>query len=146
MLAQITVGAAELQNAGESAGLDPTDVFWLLERFAPALQTRRPAYVDNELQATMFALHDLRKDLDLALGVFHAKDAPAPMTAIARELVSQALDEFSDNDIGAMVRLFRRSWRKGGVGPCSDRPPPGSPIGISSRHVRGRRPCRHHGC
>jgi len=111
MLAQIVAGAAELQNAGEAAGLDPRDVFWLLARFAPSLESRRPAYVDNELQPTMFALHDLRKDLDLALGVFHAEDAPAPMTAIARELVSQALGEFSDNDIGAMVRLYRRSPR-----------------------------------
>jgi 3-hydroxyisobutyrate dehydrogenase len=113
MLAQIVIGAAELQHAGESAGLDPGDVFWLLARFAPTLETRRPAYVDNELQPTMFALHDLRKDLDLALGVFHAEGAPAPMTAIARELVSQALPDFSDNDIGAIVGLYRRSRRDG---------------------------------
>ncbi|MDP9271955.1 MAG: NAD(P)-dependent oxidoreductase [Chloroflexota bacterium] len=115
MLAQIMAGAAELQNAGETAGLDPGDVFWVLARFAPTLETRRPAYVDNELQPTMFALHDLRKDLDLALGLFHAEDAPAPMTAIARELVSQALGEFSDNDIGAIVRLYRRPERTGAV-------------------------------
>jgi 3-hydroxyisobutyrate dehydrogenase-like beta-hydroxyacid dehydrogenase len=108
MLAQVITGAAELQNAGESAGLDPVDVFWLLARFAPTLETRRPAYVDRELQPTMFALHDLRKDLDLALGLFHETDAPAPMTATARELVSQALGEFSDNDIGAFVGLYRR--------------------------------------
>jgi 3-hydroxyisobutyrate dehydrogenase-like beta-hydroxyacid dehydrogenase len=118
MLAQIMSGAAELQNAGEAAGLDPADVFWILARFAPTLETRRPAYVENQLQPTMFALHDLRKDLDLALGVFHAENAPAPMTAIARELVSQALGEFSDNDIGAIVRLYRRTGRtEAGRGP-----------------------------
>jgi 3-hydroxyisobutyrate dehydrogenase-like beta-hydroxyacid dehydrogenase len=111
MLAQIVTGAAELQNAGELAGLDPGDVFWILARFAPSLETRRPAYVGNERQPTMFALHDLRKDLDLALGVFHAQDAPAPMTATARELVSQGLAEFSDDDIGAMIRLYRRTGR-----------------------------------
>ena len=61
----------------------------------------------------MFALHDLSKDLDLALGVFHAEHAPAPMTALARELVGQALGEFSDNDIGAMVRLYRRARKNG---------------------------------
>jgi 3-hydroxyisobutyrate dehydrogenase-like beta-hydroxyacid dehydrogenase len=113
MLAQVMTGAAELQNAGERTGLDPGDVFWILARFAPSLETRRPAYVENELQPTMFALHDLRKDLDLALGVFHREDAPAPMTAIARELVSQAVEEFSDNDIGAIVRLYRRARRNG---------------------------------
>ena len=111
MLAQIVTGAAELQNAGELAGLDPGDVFWILARFAPSLETRRPAYVANERQPTMFALHDLRKDLDLALSVFHAEDAPAPMTAIARELVSQGLADFSDDDIGAMVRLYRGAGR-----------------------------------
>ena len=109
MLAQLVTGAAELQNAGELAGLDPGDVFWILSRFAPSLEARRPAYVGNERQLTMFALHDLRKDLDLALGMFHAEDAPAPMTAIARELVSQGLAEFSDDDIGALVRLYRRT-------------------------------------
>jgi 3-hydroxyisobutyrate dehydrogenase-like beta-hydroxyacid dehydrogenase len=108
MLAQVVLGAAELQNAGEVAGLDAADVFWILARFVPTLEPRRAAYVENELQPTMFALHDLRKDLDLALGVFHAEEAPAPMTAIARELVGQALGEFSDNDIGALVRLYRR--------------------------------------
>jgi len=107
MLAQVVTGAAELQNAGVSAGLDPADVFWVLARFAPSLEARRPAYVENELQPTMFALHDLRKDLDLALGLFHEEDAPVPITAIARELVGQALGEFSDNDIGAMVSLYR---------------------------------------
>jgi 3-hydroxyisobutyrate dehydrogenase-like beta-hydroxyacid dehydrogenase len=124
MLAQIVAGAAELQHAGELAGLDPADVFWILARFAPTLETRRPAFVDNELQPTMFALHDLRKDLDLALGVFHAEDAPAPMTAIARELVSQALGEFFDNDIGAMVRLYRRSPRQETHDRVSDEPRP----------------------
>jgi 3-hydroxyisobutyrate dehydrogenase-like beta-hydroxyacid dehydrogenase len=109
----ITISASETASAGESAGLDPGDVFWILARMAPGLEARRPAYVENELQPTMFALHDLRKDLDLALGVFHAEDAPAPMTATARELVSQAIGEFSDNDIGALVRLYRRSRRNG---------------------------------
>jgi len=124
MLAQITIGAAELQNAGELAGLDPADVFWILARFAPTLETRRPAYVENELQPTMFALHDLRKDLDLALGLFHADDAPAPMTAIARELVSQALPDFSDNDIGAIVRLYRRLPRDNADERVSNEPRP----------------------
>jgi 3-hydroxyisobutyrate dehydrogenase-like beta-hydroxyacid dehydrogenase len=109
MLAQVMLGTAELQNAGESTGLDPADVFWILARFAPSLETRRPAYVENQLQPTMFALHDLRKDLDLALGLFHGEDAPVPMTAMARELVGQALGEFSDNDIGAVVGMYRRA-------------------------------------
>jgi 3-hydroxyisobutyrate dehydrogenase-like beta-hydroxyacid dehydrogenase len=109
MLAQVMLGTAELQNAGESTGLDPADVFWILARFAPSLETRRPAYVEKQLQPTMFALHDLQKDLDLALALFHAEDAPVPMTTKARELVGQALGDFSDNDIGAVVGMYRRA-------------------------------------
>ena len=108
MLALVTAGAAELQHAGESAGLDPVDVFWILARMVPSLEVRRPAYVEGELQATMFALHDLRKDLDLALELFHAEDAPVPMTALAREVVGLALVDDADHDIAAMVRLYRR--------------------------------------
>ena len=108
MLALVVAGAAELQHAGESAGLDPGDVFWILARMVPSLEVRRPAYVEGELQATMFAMHDLRKDLDLALGLFHADDAPVPITAIARELFGLALAEYSDQDIAAIVRLYGR--------------------------------------
>ena len=107
-LAIVVAGAAELQHAGEAAGLDPGDVFWILARTVPSLEVRRPAYVDGELQTTMFAMHDLRKDLDLALGLFHADDAPVPMTAIARELIGLALVEYSDQDIGAIARLYDR--------------------------------------
>lgn len=107
MLALVTAGAAELQQAGKSAGLDPGDVFWILVRMAPSLEVRRPAYVEGELQATMFALHDLRKDLDLALELFHVEDASVPLTALARELVGLALVDDSDHDIGAIVRLYR---------------------------------------
>ncbi len=108
MLALVTAGAAELQEAGDTAGLDPGDVFWILARMAPSLEVRRPAYVEGELQTTMFALHDLRKDLDLALELFHAEDSPVPMTALARELVGLALVDHSDHDIGAITRLYRR--------------------------------------
>ena len=109
MLALVTAGAAELQQAGDTAGLDPADVFWILVRMAPSLEARRPAYVTGELQETMFALHDLRKDLDLALDLFHAEDASVPMTALARELVGLALVDDSDHDIGAITRLYRRA-------------------------------------
>jgi 3-hydroxyisobutyrate dehydrogenase-like beta-hydroxyacid dehydrogenase len=108
MLALVTAGAAELQTAGESTGLDPADVFWILARMVPSLEVRRPAYVEGELQATMFALHDLRKDLDLALELFHAEGAPVPITALAREVVGLALVDDADHDIGAIARLYRR--------------------------------------
>ena len=50
----------------------------------------------------------LRKDLDLALELFHAEESPVPLTALAREVVGLALGDFFDNDIAAIVRLYRR--------------------------------------
>ena len=38
MLADVILAAAELQVAGEDAGLEPDDVFWVLERIAPSLE------------------------------------------------------------------------------------------------------------
>ncbi len=38
MLADVVLWAAELQVAGEGAGLEPDDVFWVLERLVPALE------------------------------------------------------------------------------------------------------------
>src|SRR5258705_1944333 len=61
MLADVVLAAAELQVAGESAGLDPEDVFWVLERIAPALEARRPGYIEGR-HTPPFALRGLRKD------------------------------------------------------------------------------------
>jgi predicted dinucleotide-binding enzyme len=47
------------------------------------------------------------------LGTGRMGSALARRLAEARELVSQALGEFSDNDIGAMVRLYRRARGNG---------------------------------
>ena len=38
MLADVILAAAELQVAGENAGLDPDDVFFVLDRVAPSLE------------------------------------------------------------------------------------------------------------
>jgi hypothetical protein len=59
-------------------------VFDVLTRFVPALALRRAGYIDDRHEPTLFALRDLRKDLDLALGVFHRVDAHVPMTALVR--------------------------------------------------------------
>lgn len=76
MLADVILAAAELQVAGEDAGLDPEDVFWVLQRFAPALEARRAGYLQDRHTPTQFALRDLRKDLDLALALFGRSAAP----------------------------------------------------------------------
>jgi 3-hydroxyisobutyrate dehydrogenase-like beta-hydroxyacid dehydrogenase len=57
----------------------------------------------------MFALRDLRKDLDLALSVFHRGDAHVPITALVREWVDEAAAADADLDISAVIRRYAKS-------------------------------------
>jgi 3-hydroxyisobutyrate dehydrogenase-like beta-hydroxyacid dehydrogenase len=107
MLADVILAAAELQVAGERAGLQPDDVFWVLERMAPLLTPRRNGIVDNRHEPTLFALRDLHKDLDLALGLFEPSGIQTPMTAQARQLVATAANQYGDLDITAVERPYR---------------------------------------
>jgi 3-hydroxyisobutyrate dehydrogenase/2-hydroxy-3-oxopropionate reductase len=112
MLADIILAAAELQVAGERAGLAPDDVFWVLERMAPMLSARRAGVVDNRHEPTLFALRDLRKDLDLAVGLFGRSKVELPITVEARHLVAAAASQYGDQDITAVERPYREvpSW------------------------------------
>jgi 3-hydroxyisobutyrate dehydrogenase-like beta-hydroxyacid dehydrogenase len=109
MLGALVVLAAELETAGKAAGLAPEAVFDVLTRFVPALAMRRAGYIDDQHEPTLFALRDLRKDLDLALGVFHRVDAHVPMTALVREWVDEAAAVDGGLDISAVVRRYTRS-------------------------------------
>jgi 3-hydroxyisobutyrate dehydrogenase-like beta-hydroxyacid dehydrogenase len=108
MLADIVLAAAELQVAGEDAGLDPDDVFWVLQRMAPLLAPRRRGFVDDQHEPTLFALRDLRKDLDLAVKLFDPALVRTPITAQARQLVTAAASQYGDLDITAVERPYRR--------------------------------------
>ena len=59
----------------------------------------------------MFALRDLRKDLDLALALFARSDAQAPLTRSSSELVSAAAAANPDFDISAVVQPYRQAGR-----------------------------------
>ena len=107
MLADVVLAAAELQVAGEDVGLDPEDVFWVLKRFVPALDARRSGYLEGHHTPPMFALRDLRKDLDFALGLFGAVGALTPLTRSSRDLVTSAATATPDDDISAVVRRYR---------------------------------------
>jgi 3-hydroxyisobutyrate dehydrogenase-like beta-hydroxyacid dehydrogenase len=107
MLADVILAAGELQVAGEDAGLDPDDVFWVLQRFAPALEARRAGIVEDRHTPTQFALRDLRKDLDLALTLYGKSGAHTPLTKASRGLVTQAATATPDLDISAVIRPYR---------------------------------------
>jgi 3-hydroxyisobutyrate dehydrogenase-like beta-hydroxyacid dehydrogenase len=111
MLADVILAAAELEVAGEESGLAADDVFWVLARFVPQLQARRGGIVDDRHEPTLFALRDLRKDLDLAAGLFEPAEIRTPLTAQARQLVAAAAELTPDLDITAVERRYRGARR-----------------------------------
>jgi 3-hydroxyisobutyrate dehydrogenase-like beta-hydroxyacid dehydrogenase len=106
LLGALVLIAAELETAAKDMGLDPAVTFDLLTRFVPSLAIRRPGYLEDRHEPTMFALRDLRKDLDLALSAFHRVDAHVPITALVREWIDEAAAVDADLDISAVVRRY----------------------------------------
>jgi 3-hydroxyisobutyrate dehydrogenase/2-hydroxy-3-oxopropionate reductase len=107
MLGTVATAAAELQTAGEAAGLDSEQVFWVLARLVPALEMRRAGYIDGRYEPALFALRDLRKDLDLALALFHRSSGDVPLVELVRELVDEAARTAADLDISAVITRYR---------------------------------------
>ncbi len=108
-LGAVVLIAAELETAGKGAGLDPAVTFDLLTRFVPSLAIRRAGYLEDRHEPTMFALRDLKKDLDLALSVFHREGAHVPITALVREWVAEAAAANGDLDVSAVIRRCGQS-------------------------------------
>jgi 3-hydroxyisobutyrate dehydrogenase len=108
MLADITTVVAELLAAGDVSGLDREHLFWVMARFVPSLELRRAGFMEDRNEPTLFALRDLRKDLDLALEFFHRSGASVPLTALTRELIEEAMVGGADLDITAVARRYRR--------------------------------------
>ena len=106
MLAALVLTAAELEVAGRGAGLDPTATFEVLARLVPSLEIRRTGFLEDRHQPPLFALRDLRKDLDLALSFFSSVNADVPITTLAREWVGEAAAEHGDLDISAVIRRY----------------------------------------
>ncbi len=116
MLGAVIVAAAELQVAGEEAGLDPEQIFWALARLAPVLEPRRAGYLEDRHEPVMFAVRDLRKDLDLALGVLGAAPGSLPVTRLVRERVDAATADWAGLDITAVIRAARAARGEGTAG------------------------------
>jgi 3-hydroxyisobutyrate dehydrogenase/2-hydroxy-3-oxopropionate reductase len=107
MLGTVTTAAAELQTAGEMAGLDAEHVFWVLARLVPSLELRRAGYVEGRHRPALFTLRDLQKDLGLALDLFHRSSGDVPLIALVRELVAEATRTAADLDISAVITRYQ---------------------------------------
>jgi 3-hydroxyisobutyrate dehydrogenase/2-hydroxy-3-oxopropionate reductase len=109
MLADIVLAAAELQAAGENVGLEPDDVFWVLKRLVPALEVRRGGFVERCHTPALFALRDLRKDVELATALFGRSAAETPITNSASAMIGAAAILTPDLDITAVASLYPRT-------------------------------------
>ena len=109
MLALTSAAAAELLAAGTAAGLDREQVFWALVRFVPALKAREAGFMRGQHEPTMFAVHDLVKDLGLALEVYERANAAVPLMREAQALFVETASESGDLDISAIVNAYSSS-------------------------------------
>jgi len=107
MLADVVLAAAELQVAGEDAGLDAADVFWVLQRLVPSLGMRQAGYLENRHAPPLFALRDLAKDLDLGLVLFGRASTTVPVTRLVRSLVIDAARRTAGLDITSVILAYR---------------------------------------
>lgn len=109
MMADCVAAAAELQVAGEQAGLDPADVFFVIERLVPMLSARRRGFIENWHDPNLFALRDLLKDLNFATEMFGQVGSQTPITANVRDQLDALAGEVGGLDITALAIGFRKT-------------------------------------
>jgi len=108
MLADVYTSAAELIGAGNAAGLPVEEVFFVLNRIAPALTQRKAGFVEHRYEPVTFALRDILKDLELATAAFRRLRASTPMTEETRELFERAAKTAADLEMSAINILYER--------------------------------------
>jgi 3-hydroxyisobutyrate dehydrogenase-like beta-hydroxyacid dehydrogenase len=106
MIAAVNALAAELVAAGTSAGLSGDDVFWVLARLAPAINTRRAGLLEHRYEPVNFALRDAVKDLRLATELYKRTGSTTPLALATKELYEQAAQSVGDLDLSAIASLY----------------------------------------
>jgi len=109
VLTVLSALAAEVLAAGEAAGVDKEDVFWVLTRFAPSLGARRAGYVDHTYEPVTFALRDASKDLRLATELYSRAGAQTPLASKAKELFDQAAETAGGLDLSAISTVYEKA-------------------------------------
>jgi 3-hydroxyisobutyrate dehydrogenase-like beta-hydroxyacid dehydrogenase len=108
MLGGCSLLAAELLAVSGQAGLNQETAFRLLCRTMPYLDARRRGFLDHDHSRPLFELRGIRKDLDLALGLGREAGAAMPAVAQARELYALEEPAHGDDEITAIIELYRR--------------------------------------
>jgi 3-hydroxyisobutyrate dehydrogenase-like beta-hydroxyacid dehydrogenase len=106
MIAAVNALAAELVAAGTSAGLSGDDVFWVLARLAPAINSRRAGLLEHRYEPVNFALRDAVKDLRLATEFYKRTGASTPLALATKELYERAAQTVGDQDLSAIASLY----------------------------------------
>jgi 3-hydroxyisobutyrate dehydrogenase-like beta-hydroxyacid dehydrogenase len=112
MIAAVNAMAAELVAAGTSAGLNAEDVFWVLSRMAPILNTRKAGHVEHRYEPVNFALRDMVKDLRLATELYRRTGATTPLAMATKELYERAAKSAGSLDMSAIASLYEKQPAK----------------------------------
>ncbi len=108
MLAITAAAGAEMVEAGLRAGLTPDEAFEWVKRHAPYLETRKSGYLGGAHEPVTFALRDMLKDVDLALGLFDGPAFPMPITDAVRQDFAEVVEEHGGKELTAVRERYRR--------------------------------------
>jgi len=108
MIAGVTALAAELLAAGAQAGLNVDDIFALLSRVAPYLNTRKAGLIEHRYEPVTFALRDAVKDIGLAIEMYRLSGATTPLSETTKELYDQAARLAGDLDMSAIATVYEK--------------------------------------
>jgi 3-hydroxyisobutyrate dehydrogenase-like beta-hydroxyacid dehydrogenase len=112
MIAGVNAMAAELVAAGTNAELNADDVFWVLSRMAPILNTRKAGLVEHRYEPVNFALRDGVKDLRLAIELYRKTGSTTPLAVATKELYERAAQSVGDLDLSAIASLYEKQPAK----------------------------------
>jgi 3-hydroxyisobutyrate dehydrogenase len=106
MIAGVSALAAELLAAGNAAGLNAEDVFFVISRVAPVLNARRAGFIEHRYEPVTFALRDALKDVGMAMDLYERVGAKAPITDKVKELYERAAKTVGALDMSAIATVY----------------------------------------
>jgi 3-hydroxyisobutyrate dehydrogenase-like beta-hydroxyacid dehydrogenase len=107
MLAITSAAGAEMVEAGVRTGLTPEEAFEWVVRHAPYLEMRKSGFLGGPYQPVTFALKDMLKDVDLALGLFDGPDFPMPIVEEVQRAFAEVVDTHADEELTAVRERYR---------------------------------------